>query len=82
MIGLELGELSVDCCITKAPCGGEAAGRSPVDRGKQDQKRSVASEARGVPLGLIPAGPTGMTRPCWCRPWKPRRPRLGRCPSR
>ncbi|OUD02760.1 IS5 family transposase [Streptomyces swartbergensis] len=56
MIGLELGELSVDGCITKAPCGGEAAGRSPVDRGKQGLKRSVASEARGVPLGLVSAG--------------------------
>lgn len=56
MIGLELGELSVDGCITKAPCGGEAAGRSPVDRGKQGLKRSVATEARGVPLGIVAAG--------------------------
>lgn len=56
MIGLALEELSVDGCITKAPCGGEKAGRSPVDRGKQGLKRSVASEARGVPLGLVSAG--------------------------
>ncbi|MBK3574963.1 IS5 family transposase [Streptomyces sp. MBT65] len=48
MIGLELAELSVDGCITKAPCGGEAAGRSPVDRSKQGLKRSVATEARGI----------------------------------
>jgi hypothetical protein len=34
-IGLLLGDLAVDGCITKAPCGGEKAGRSPVDRGKQ-----------------------------------------------
>ncbi|MDH6108175.1 transposase [Kitasatospora sp. MAP12-15] len=33
MIGLGLGEISVDGCITKAPAGGEKAGRSPVDRG-------------------------------------------------
>ena len=26
-------ELSVVGCITAAPCGGEVAGRSPVDRG-------------------------------------------------
>src|SRR5215218_9038811 len=26
-IGLELSEVAVDCCITKAPCGGEVAGR-------------------------------------------------------
>ena len=34
-IGLELSEVAVDCCITKAPRGGEKAGRSPVDRGKR-----------------------------------------------
>lgn len=55
MIGLELGELSVDGCITKAPCGGEAAGRSPVDRGKQGLKRSVVTEAHGIPVGIVSA---------------------------
>jgi hypothetical protein len=30
MVGLELGDLAVDGCITKAPCGGDAAGRSPL----------------------------------------------------
>ena len=34
MIGLDLDTIGVDGCITKAPCGGEKAGRSPVDRGK------------------------------------------------
>jgi transposase len=33
-LGIELTDLAVDCCITKAPCGGEMAGKSPVDRGK------------------------------------------------
>lgn len=56
MIGLKLDELSVDGCITKAPCGGEAAACSPVDRGKQGLKRSVATEATGVPLGVVAAG--------------------------
>lgn len=56
MIGLGLGELSVDGCITKAPCGGDKAGRSPVDRGKQGTKRSVAADACGVPLGIVAAG--------------------------
>lgn len=46
----------MDGCITKAPCGGEAAGRSPVDRGKQGLKRSVATEATGIPLGIVSAG--------------------------
>ncbi len=36
MLGLQLDDLAVDGCITKAPCGGQVAGRSPVDRGKQD----------------------------------------------
>lgn len=56
MIGLELSEISVEGCIAKAPCGGRSAGRSPVDRGKQGLKRSVATDARGVPLGLVAAG--------------------------
>ncbi|MFJ1842769.1 MULTISPECIES: IS5 family transposase [Streptomyces] len=56
MIGLGLDEISVDGCITKAPSGGEKAGRSPVDRGKLGLKRSVASDACGVPLGIVSDG--------------------------
>lgn len=56
MIGLDLSEISVDGCITKAPCGGERAGRPPVDRGKQGLKRSIATEAHGIPLALVAAG--------------------------
>ncbi|MEV6022092.1 IS5 family transposase [Streptomyces sp. NPDC052036] len=56
VIGLGLTEISVDGCIAKAPSGGEKAGRSPVDRGKQGLKRSVASDACGVPLGIISDG--------------------------
>jgi transposase len=53
LIGLKLSEVAVDCCITKAPCGGEKAGRSPVDRGKRGLKRSMAVDASGVPLGGV-----------------------------
>ena len=56
MIGLELDDLAVDGCITKAPGGGEVAGRSPVDRGKGGLKRSVVTEGTGVPLHLVGAG--------------------------
>jgi transposase len=56
MIGLELDELAVDGCITKAPGGGEVAGRSPVDRGKLGRKRSVVTDARGIPLHVVAAG--------------------------
>jgi hypothetical protein len=56
MIGLEVGDLAADGCITKAPCGGEKAGKSPVDRGKLGLKRSTVTDARGVPLPLVAAG--------------------------
>jgi len=56
MIGLELDDLAVDGCITKAPSGGEVAGRSPVDRGKQGLKRSVVTDAVGIPLHVVSAG--------------------------
>lgn len=56
MIGLELENLSVDGCIVKAPCGGEAAGPSPVDRGKQGTKRSLLVDGKGIPLGCVVAG--------------------------
>ncbi|MDT0354045.1 IS5 family transposase [Pseudonocardia charpentierae] len=55
IIGLDLDELAVDGCITKAPCGGEVAGRSPVDRGKQGMKRSAATDGHGIPLHVIAA---------------------------
>jgi hypothetical protein len=50
MIGLELHDAAVDGCITKAPCGGDCAGPSPVDRRKGDLKRPVATEDHGIPL--------------------------------
>ena len=56
IIGLDLADLTVDGCIVKAPCGGEAAGRSPVDRGKQGTKRSLLVEGGGIPLGCVVTG--------------------------
>jgi transposase len=55
LFGLELEQLAVDGCITKAPCGGQVAGPSPVDRRKQGLKRSVATDARGIPLAAVAA---------------------------
>jgi transposase len=55
LFGLETEHLAVDGCITKAPCGGQTAGPSPVDRRKQGLKRSVVTEAGGIPLGAVPA---------------------------
>ena len=56
IIGLELADVSVDGCITKAPYGGGKSGRSPVDRGKRGIKRSTMVDARGIPLGVVTAG--------------------------
>jgi hypothetical protein len=55
MIGLELDDLAVDGCLTKAPSGGAVAGRSPVDRGKQGLKRSIVTAGRGIPLHVVAA---------------------------
>src|ERR1700745_2316371 len=53
IVGLVLEEIAVDGCITKAPGGGECAGRSPVDRGKLGMKRSLLVEGKGIPLGRV-----------------------------
>jgi len=55
LIGLELRDMAVDCCITKAPCGGEKAGRNPVDRGKRGVKRLSVVDGEGIPLGIVVA---------------------------
>jgi len=53
IVGLALTELAIDGCITKAPGGGECAGRSPVDRGKQGMKRSLMVDGYGIPLDRV-----------------------------
>ncbi len=69
LIGLELSEVAVDGCVTKAPCGGEKAGRSPVDRGKGGLKRSMAVDASGIPLGAVSApARAATTRRFWPHP--------------
>ena len=55
LVGLEVADVAVDCCITKSPCGGQKAGRSPVDRGKRGIKRSTAVDANGIPLATLTA---------------------------
>ncbi len=56
IVGLVLDQIAVDGSITKAPGGGEVAGRSPVDRGKQGLKRSGMTDGYGIPLGWVLAG--------------------------
>ena len=56
IVGLVLEDIIVDGCIGKAPGGGECAGRSPVDRGKQGMKRSSMTDGYGIPLDRVLAG--------------------------
>ena len=58
IIGLEVADVCVDVCIAKAPCGGQKAGKSPVDRGKGGIKRSTMAmvDANGIPLAMVAAG--------------------------
>lgn len=55
IVGLDLEQITVDGCIVKAPCGGAAAGKSPVDRGELGTKRSVLTDGSGIPLGCVTA---------------------------
>jgi len=55
IVGLDLSDVTVDGCIVKAPCGGEVAGKSPVDRGKLGTKRSLLVDSTGIPLGCVTA---------------------------
>lgn len=42
--------------MTKAPLGGAATGANPTDRGKKGTKRSMLTDADGIPLGMVVAG--------------------------
>lgn len=55
LVGLDLEHITVDGCLVKAPCGGEVAGPSPVDRGKLGTKRSLMTERAGIPIGCVTA---------------------------
>ncbi len=50
--------LAADGAMTKAPVGGKKTGPNPTDRGKLGTKRSVVTDARGLPLGFAVAGAT------------------------
>lgn len=70
IVGLELEDLVVDGCIVKAPCGGEAAGRSPVGRGKGGTKRSLLTEGKGIPLHTEVAAANRHDSPLLRPPWR------------
>ena len=47
---------AIDSATTKAALGGEATGKSPVDRGKLGTKRYVLTDQRGAPIGIEVTG--------------------------
>lgn len=55
-VGLDWNWQSIDGAMTKAPLGGEMTGKNPTDRGKLGTKRSLMTDAAGIPTGLTVAG--------------------------
>jgi transposase len=51
IVGLDLGEVSLDRSLHKAPYGGEGTGPNPTDRAKLGWKWSVAVGRHGIPIG-------------------------------
>jgi transposase len=56
IVGIDLSDASVDASTHKAPCGGEGAGKSPVDRGKSGWKWSLVADRNGIPVGWAAGG--------------------------
>ena len=54
--GLDWSWLSLDGVMTKSPLGGGKTGTNPTDWGKQGVKRSLLTEAQGIPVGLAVDG--------------------------
>ena len=55
--GIDWSWLAMDGALTKAPlAGSEKTGRNPTDRGKQGVKRSLLTEAKGIPLSVVARG--------------------------
>ena len=54
--GLDWSWLSLDSAMTKSPLGGGKTGPNPTDRGKRGVKRSLLTEAQGIPVGLAVDG--------------------------
>ncbi len=55
-VGLNCDWQAIDGSMTKAPPGQKKTGRNPTDRGERGVKRSLLTEAAGIPLGLAVAG--------------------------
>ncbi|RZK10058.1 MAG: IS5 family transposase [Hymenobacter sp.] len=56
LIGLNFAWMALDGSLHKAPLGEKKTGPNPTDRGKGGVKRSLLTEARGIPVGLVVEG--------------------------
>ncbi|WP_409025055.1 IS5 family transposase [Hymenobacter sp.] len=56
LIGLNFAWRALDGSLHKAPLAGKKTGPNPTDRAKGGVKRSLLTEARGIPVGLVLAG--------------------------
>ena len=56
LIGLDFDWMALDGSLHKAPLGGKKTGPNPPDRGKGGVKRSLLTEAQGIPVGLVLEG--------------------------
>jgi putative transposase len=50
--GIDWSWLSMDGAMTKAPLAGDKTGPNPTDRAKSGAKRSLLTEAHGIPIGV------------------------------
>jgi putative transposase len=51
-VGIDWSFLAADGAMSKAPLGGPKTGPNPTDRANRGRKRSVLTDAAGVPVGL------------------------------
>ena len=56
MIGLDLSDVAVDCCITKAPCGGEERAKAPWTEEKVTWSNWIGRQRQGHPTGSYEPG--------------------------
>jgi putative transposase len=56
LAGIDWDWLAMDGAMSKAPLGGELTGPNPTDRAKGGTKRSLLTDAAGIPIGLAVEG--------------------------
>ena len=71
LIGLVLGDLAVDGCITKAPCGGEKPAIALWSEVNEASSTRRSWTLAASPSESSPLRPTATTCRCWTRPWTP-----------